>query len=104
MKTELTLPSVNLLKDELHLIRDGRGRHVQTLSGRLWITQEGDPRDIVLDAGEGFTVEQPGLTVVCALRPSSLLVLDHVSAAPHDPSQVKRPFWGGLGHMADVMR
>ncbi len=76
MKTDLTLPSVALLKNELHLIRDGQGRQVQCLTGRLWITQEGDPRDIVLDAGEGYTIEQSGLTVVCALREATLLVLE----------------------------
>ncbi len=76
MKTDLTLPSVALLKNELHLIHDGQGRQVQALTGRLWITQEDDPRDIVLDPGEGYTIEHSGLTVVCALRDATLLVLE----------------------------
>jgi hypothetical protein len=32
--------------------------------GTLWITQEGDPQDVVLRAGDNWVVERNGLTVV----------------------------------------
>jgi len=45
---------------------DGRGTSMQCLLGSIWITQDGDPRDVVLAAGESFTVERNGVTIVYA--------------------------------------
>lgn len=35
-------------------------------AGTIWITQEGDPRDIFLAAGERFTLDRPGLALISA--------------------------------------
>lgn len=35
-------------------------------AGTIWITQEGDPRDIFLAAGERFTFDRPSLALISA--------------------------------------
>ncbi len=52
----------------------GRRRH-QTLfclEGSIWITQENDICDYVIEAGEAFMITRPGLVLVRALKPSSI--------------------------------
>ena len=44
-----------------------RGATLRVTQGTLWLTQEGDPNDIVLRAGDNFVVESAGVTVVEAL-------------------------------------
>lgn len=48
-------------------IHEGQGLRLHCLKGRLWITQENDARDIFLAAGESFTIDHSGLTLVSAL-------------------------------------
>ena len=37
-------------------------------AGVLWITQDGDPEDHILERGERFTVTRPGRVVVQGMR------------------------------------
>jgi hypothetical protein len=45
---------------------DGRGASVRCLLGALWLTQDGDPRDIVLTPGQSFTLDRDGLAIIFA--------------------------------------
>jgi hypothetical protein len=60
-------------------IRDGGGLTVLCLKGMIWLTQQNDVRDIVLSAGESFTLDRPGLALLYALRPACATIL---GAAP----------------------
>jgi hypothetical protein len=42
------------------------------LSGALWITHDGDPRDVILAANESYLVDRPDRMTVHALRGSGL--------------------------------
>lgn len=46
---------------------DARGARVDCREGRLWITQDHDNRDVMLGAGDVFTLERDGVTLVQAL-------------------------------------
>ena len=47
-------------------LRDAAGHTVVCRAGTIWITQENDPRDIYLSAGESFTFDRPGTVLISA--------------------------------------
>ena len=53
-------------------IQGGIGTLVRVHSGAVWITEEGDPRDHFVPAGERFHVASNRLTLVSALGGSNL--------------------------------
>jgi hypothetical protein len=44
-----------------------RGDRVECLSGSLWITQDGDPRDCVLGPGDAFVADRDGRLIASAM-------------------------------------
>src|SRR5262245_1755678 len=48
--------------------RDGAGVTLMPLTGRAWLTMEGDLRDIDLSPGVTYRIERDGLTLVNALE------------------------------------
>jgi Protein of unknown function (DUF2917) len=75
MDTDLFRAASQLAKGSLFRIHDGAGRRVECLSGCLWLTQHNDPRDTVLEAGDGFTIDRDGDTFLSALSDSRFVVL-----------------------------
>jgi hypothetical protein len=49
-----------------------RGDAILVTQGILWVTQEGDPQDYVLSAGERFVANRHGAVVVEALTDAAL--------------------------------
>jgi len=66
---------IALDRGALHRIRDGAGLTVLCLKGSLWLTQQDDHRDVVLGAGEAFTLDRPGLAVLFALSSAAVNIL-----------------------------
>jgi len=62
-------------------IRGGRGAVLFVEHGEVWVTQEGDPRDVVLSAGGWFQLDRDGTAIVQARRPASV-TLTAVADAP----------------------
>ena len=60
-------------------MRDAKGVRVSCLDGALWITQEAMPVDVLLEAGQSRVIDSQGLTLVMALRPSTLRLRERVS-------------------------
>jgi len=75
MNNDLNLNAQRLTRGALHKLRDGRGTLLQCLSGTLWLTQEDDLRDIVLEAGDAAPIVHDGLSIVSALSDASFLLL-----------------------------
>ena len=69
-----TIGSIDLGRRESLPLQDMRGATLCVLRGRLWVTQENDTRDIVLNAGDAWAVERDGLTIVEAQADTSLVV------------------------------
>ena len=52
-----------------------RGERVRVLSGRVWLTEEGDLHDALLASGEEVALGGHGLAVIEALSPARVQVL-----------------------------
>jgi hypothetical protein len=48
-------------------LHEHAGHSIDCLVGSLWITLDGDRRDVVLAPGESFLIDRHGLTLVSAL-------------------------------------
>ncbi len=55
---------LKLANRDLLELCDARGSTLQVARGTVWVTQHGDRADVVLTAGDAWTIEQYGLTVV----------------------------------------
>ena len=87
MDNDLFRAANQLAKGSLFRIHDGAGRRVVCLSGCLWLTQDNDLRDTVLEPGDGFTLDRDGDTFLSALRDSRFVVLCNPG---RDAGEVKR--------------
>ena len=70
IKDSIALASIELSRNKLVRVADGRGIEVSVVYGSVWITQHQDPNDICLGAGESFRIDRDGVTVVSALKAS----------------------------------
>jgi Protein of unknown function (DUF2917) len=76
MHTDLNHAATFLERGRSQRLQDARGSLVLCLSGTLWLTQEGDPRDVVLEAGDEAQIDRDGLSIVQALS-DARFVLSH---------------------------
>lgn len=74
--------TVGLERDKLIKLRDAKGMRISCLDGALWVTQEKSAADVVLEAGQSLVIGRPGLTLVMALRPSTLQLHARTSRLP----------------------
>lgn len=73
--------AIELAPRELIEVKDGQGIRVCITAGAVWITQQHDPRDIVLTRGDCFVLDRPGVALLSAL---SISVIEVVAASPID--------------------
>ena len=71
-----------------------RGARVRSLRGTLWITQEDDREDHIVNAGESFTVDRDGTTLVSAAHGTGTVVITRPAPRP----------CGALARWLDVTR
>ncbi len=72
---------LRLRKDEVRRLHRRRNRSIAVFKGEIWLTLDGDRRDIILTAGESLDLDVDADVIVQALVPSTLLAL---TAAYHD--------------------
>ena len=75
MRNDLMLDSKTLTKGRIRRVHQPIGQRVECLTGALWVTQDGDPRDIVLEPGESFAFDHRGDALISALSDSRFLLL-----------------------------
>jgi hypothetical protein len=82
MSQALRHPLTDLPRDYTLRIADGRAHVVAVFEGQVWLTQDGDLRDVFLEAGESFGFESSGVTLVQAMRDARLLVSEPAALEP----------------------
>jgi len=72
--------AIDLRKGAIHRLAEARGRRIEALSGTLWITIDHDRRDILVNPGEGFSIDRPDATLISALDDARFVVLEPMAA------------------------
>ena len=83
MDNDLLLASRSLAKGHIRHLPAQVGRSVECLSGSLWITQDGDRRDIVLGPGEAFAFDRRTDALLSAFDDSRYVVLEGCEPVAH---------------------
>jgi hypothetical protein len=80
------------LRDRQHVnMQDASGWTVKALAGSVWITQEGDNRDIALDEGESFTLDRNGSTLVSPFGEARICVSHAPARTPAQNRGIEIP-------------
>ena len=77
---DLNLASTSLRKGEALHLQHALGQRIEALDGRVWITMDGDLRDVVIDAGEGFTVDRSSDVLLSAMSDAQFVLLTATAA------------------------
>lgn len=75
MHIELKSGAVRLGPNQTLKVLDGAGSTLRALEGSVWITEENQPRDIVLEAGGAYQLRYPGTALVNSLAGEASVVL-----------------------------
>ena len=67
MHLKVTTSRVSLQPGQVIAIDDARGVHVRPQGAKVWITEEGEGSDFVVNPGEEFVVAHAGRTIVQAI-------------------------------------
>ena len=55
-------------------VTNGTGLLVAAHAGTLWITENGDPRDVIVTSARSYRIEGNGLVIINALEPASVTI------------------------------
>jgi hypothetical protein len=75
MRIELNQNGLCLKRKKVVKVRGGIGHTVVCHSGSVWVTQDGDTRDVILYAGESFTFDRDGPALLQALDPGAISIV-----------------------------
>ncbi len=75
MRLELKKGAVKLGAQQTLKVVDGAGSTVCAVEGTVWITEENQARDIVLEKGACYLLRYPGLAIVNALGGEAAVLL-----------------------------
>lgn len=76
MKIEFPASRIVLAEDQFLKLEGAVGARISSRRGSVWITQDGDIRDIVLERGDTFVIEREGPSIVQALEPAELAIVE----------------------------
>ena len=74
MLAPLTLEPIALGARSVHRIENAKGLAIACVRGATWVTQERDPRDLILTAGQSMVLDKAGLAIVYALKDAVITV------------------------------
>jgi DUF2917 family protein len=67
MRIELDADKLRLARGQTLRLRDGAGGTICCRAGTVWVTEEHQPRDVLLEAGACHRLSQRGVALVQAL-------------------------------------
>ena len=85
MNQDLINGSHALAKGRIRHVRADTGRRIECLSGSIWITQDGDLRDVILETGQAFEFDRRGDALLSAFADSRYLLLEPARRSVTEP-------------------
>lgn len=73
---------IRLSRNSLWSLEPSHRGTITCRHGSLWLTQAGNPQDVLLSAGESFTAAARGKIVISALEDAAFTVAPHAPARP----------------------
>lgn len=83
MNNDLLHGATAIGKGRIRRVAAPIGRRVECVSGVLWVTQDGDRRDIILEPGDAFDFDRADGVLISALQDSRYLLLDSERRTRH---------------------
>jgi hypothetical protein len=80
MESKLDVMETTIPRGRTLHIQDGKGFDLEVVAGCLWVTQQDETADQVLDAGESFRVSRDGVTLVHAFNEARLRIASPAGA------------------------
>jgi hypothetical protein len=74
MNIELSQEGFCLKRHQVVKVRGGQAHSIVCERGTVWITQDGDPRDVILRAGDTFILDCEGPALVQAFEPGAIRI------------------------------
>jgi hypothetical protein len=71
-----------LSKRDVLSLRGRPGARIESRSGSVWVTQDGDLRDVVLSAGEAHVLDREGPVLVQALDDAQVVLRPAEASTP----------------------
>ena len=73
---QIGLTQANIALERYHALSmtDAAGALVEVRTGQVWLTMDGDARDIFLAPGDSHAIQRDGLTLISAMEPSVVRV------------------------------
>jgi hypothetical protein len=76
-----TRPSVQeIAKNGILEVKQALGVTIECLEGSVWVTLDGDRRDVILDAGQAFNVDRKQRTLIQALDTARVRLIEPTRA------------------------
>jgi len=72
MRIELISNALRLSRGQVLRVVDGAGSTIHADCGKVWVTEENRPVDVILEAGASYRLREPGVAVIEALSEASL--------------------------------
>jgi len=72
MNIELASAALRLARGQTLTVRDGAGSTICANEGTVWITEENSRNDVLLEAGQCFKLQRPGVAVLQAFGEASV--------------------------------
>lgn len=76
MNQDLFNGTRTLAKGRVRRLHGDPGRRIEVLSGTVWLTQDGDSRDVILESGQAFDFDRHGAALLSAFADSRYLLLE----------------------------
>ncbi len=85
MQLDLASPLFALEPGQVVSLHDARGTCIGARYGAVWVTEEGSVKDHIVSPGKSHVVSRAGRTVVQALEPAWIALVDGpCPPAPHN--------------------